>query len=82
MKVLNHKSVSCKSVIKIIMRRQLHTSNVPGSRVWPFLLIQALVGEEAQVVTGEMVLMDLMVVRVEQVKEVAQVLAVQEEVDR
>ena len=37
---------------------------------------------EAQVVTGEMVLMDLMVVRVEQGEEAAQVLAVQEEVDR
>ena len=77
--MLNHKSVSCTSVIKIIMRRQLHTSNVPGLRVWPFLLIQALVVEEAQVVTGEMVLRDLMVVRVE---EAAQVLAVQEEVVR
>ena len=39
---------------------------------------------EPQVVTGEMVLVEQMVVqvRVEQVEEAAQVLAVQEEVDR
>ena len=39
---------------------------------------------EAQVVTGEMLLVERMVVqvRVEQVEEAAQVLAVQEEVDR